>query len=239
MHSNRARNQACLLRLMAKSKSSTRTAFTYRLPRRSETNRHGPERNRNPEHAGYRKRHLRCTWGRRELAEKEREAFDTTLADRAGKRELAGKLQTMIDAAGRGGASRASQAAKKSSAFAAERNGLVGRRGLMRARAVSCRPALDDTLSRPTFDRPPAILIGTRRPGLSPTLGKSPANAPAGAAAPGTSPGCPACPCPPRCARRRSCRSRPIPRAPSSRRPDRRCARRGRASRTRAGRGRA
>ena len=64
-------------------------------------------------------------------------------------------------------------------------------------------------------------------------------NAPADAVAPGTSPGCPASPCLPRCARRRWCRSRPIPRVPSSRRPGRRCARPGRASRTRAGRGRA
>jgi len=55
-----------------------------------------------------------------------------------------------------------------------------------------------------------------------------------GAGGPGTSPGCPAFPCRPRCARRRWCRSRPRPRVPSSRCPDRRCARPSRASRSRA-----
>ena len=69
------------------SKSSTRTAFTYRLPRRSETDRHGLVRNA-----------IRSLRG----IGRDTFAADTTLAERAGKHELAGKLQAMINAAGRG-----------------------------------------------------------------------------------------------------------------------------------------
>ena len=83
------------------SKSSTRTAFTYRLPR-SETNRHGPVRNAIRNMRGIGRDTFAALGGGENWLRKEREAFDTTLADRAEKRELAGRLRAMINAAGRG-----------------------------------------------------------------------------------------------------------------------------------------
>ena len=82
-----------------KSKSSTRTAFTYRLPRGSETDRHGPVRNAIRHMRGIGRDTFAALGGGENWLRKEREAFDTTLADHAGKRELAGKLQAMINAA--------------------------------------------------------------------------------------------------------------------------------------------
>ena len=198
-----------------------------------------------PEYAGARRRSGRsrvCDPDCRPVHCSCRDSCVPTRFESIGRPRLRDSLMTLRCSSQSGSTpepARASQAAKKARTSAAERNGWDDRRGLMRSRAVSRSAALDDIRSLLTFDRPPVALIGNRRPGLPTTLGKSPANAPAGAAAPGTSPGCPASPCRPRCARRRWCRSRPIPRVPSSRRPGRRSARPGRASRTRAGRGRA
>ena len=78
MHSNRARNQAC------------------------PWGPHGLVRNAIRNMRGIGRDTFAALGGGENWPKEEREAFDTTLAEGAGKRELAGKLQAMINAAGRG-----------------------------------------------------------------------------------------------------------------------------------------
>ncbi|MCY4121902.1 MAG: hypothetical protein OXG72_13380 [Acidobacteria bacterium] len=64
-----------------RSKSSTTTAFTYRLPRRSETGRSQPARNAIRDLRGIGKDMFAAVGGGERWLRKEREAFDAALAD--------------------------------------------------------------------------------------------------------------------------------------------------------------